>query len=358
MKIVTIVAKSYVGATPAGGAETYLHDCLKFLAGQGHDVTVFLSGRGTPTEVDGVKLRSHIDRGELGTQVADCDLILTHLDGTPLAQSFGTRYDKPVAQIIHNTNEFTEGFLAYGCDYAIYNSKWVSEYHENLTRGPMTRYWTEKGRTSLQLRRCTSWPSMVLRPPVNIDDYRLTLTDPPGPVDGYITLVNPCNNKGQHIFYELARRCPDLQFMSVVGGYQPNKQVFKDLPNVVKHEHVKDMKEIFSKTAIVLMPSTYESYGRVAVEAACSGIPSVVSSTPGLVEAMGDGASYVSPVEAGDYSTIEDWEKALRYVLNDYNFCSTMAKKRATELSSSSFNALKTLEKNLLGLVKSWGSAQ
>lgn len=352
MNIVCVVAKAYFGVTPAGGAETYLHNTLKFLVRQGHRVTVFVSGHEKQkADIDGVHVRSHMNRELLDETVKASDLVITHLDGTPLAQSVATRWHKPLVQVIHNTNEYTEGFLAYGVDLAVYNSQWVSDYHESLKRGPMTKYWTEKGKLSLILRRQTEWPSIVLKPPLSISDYDIATRPDP---DGYITIVNPCDNKGQHIFYELARRCPDLKFMAVVGGYQPNKQKFPDLPNVVKHEHVQDIRAVFRKTAVVVMPSTYESYGLVAVEAACSGIPSVVSSTPGLLEALGDAAGYVSPVEAGDFSTMDDWEKAVRYVLHDYWFCSDTALKRAKHLSYSSLSNLSALEKRLRKLVQEW----
>lgn len=350
MNILCIVDQSYVGVTPAGGAETYLHDTLKYLVKKGHRVVVFLSGWTTQaTSVDGVQLRSHLNRTLLDEVAANSDILITQLDGTPLAQHIAEKHHLPLVQIVHNTNEFTEGFLAYGVNLAVYNADWVSEYHESVRMGPMTTYWAGKGKARFQLRRQTEWDSIILKPPIDVKDYAVR----PNP-RGNITLVNPCDNKGQHIFYELARRCPDLTFMPVVGGYQPTKQKFVDLPNVVKHEHVKDMKIVFEKTAVVLMPSTYESYGRVAVEAACAGIPSVVSSTPGLLEAMGDGASYVRPVEAGDLSSVDEWERALRYTLDGWDFCSTKAKERATTLSHKSYVQLRLFESKIKDLVKSW----
>src|SRR4029078_11450511 len=245
MLIACIVAKAYVGVTPAGGAETYLHDTLKFLVEQGHQVDVFLNAKTKRVEGQGVNVsQMTTDHTAMEAAVRECDFIITHLDGTPLAQSLASRFKKPLVQIVHNTNEYTEVFLAYGVDLAIYNSEWVSEYHETLKKGPMTHYWSEKGRVSLQVRRQTKWESFILPPPIHLHDYAIE-SQWVERGTGFITLVNPCDNKGQHIFYELARRCPDLGFLAVVGGYQPSKQRFVDLPNVTKHEHVQDMRTVF-----------------------------------------------------------------------------------------------------------------
>jgi hypothetical protein len=51
-------------------------------------------------------------------------------------------------------------------------------------------------------------------------------------------------------------------------------------------DHTADIREVFRKTRVVLMPSLYESYGRVAVEAACAGIPAIVHPTEGLLESL------------------------------------------------------------------------
>lgn len=348
MNLAVIVPVRYPGITPSGGAESMLHNILKRLVEYGHTVTVYMQGKSQVTYIDGVKVVVDSSNLEAEKGIKECDVVLTHLDGTPMSQSFATRHGKPLAQLIHNTNEFTEGFLAAGADLAIYNSLWVREYHETVAKGPMTKYWLEKGRATFKTRRQTEWRGVTLRPPITMDDYVCPSAGvASNGVDGAITLVNPVPNKGAHIFYALAERNPDLNFMVVKGGYQPNKQVFKSLPNVTVHEHVKDIREVFADTSVVLMPSHYESYGLVAVEAACAGIPSIVSATPGLKEALGTGASYVEPVEPGDFSTVDEWDLALRYVLDDYNFCSYQARGRARELDRQTKTEIIALDAEL-----------
>ncbi len=66
------------------------------------------------------------------------------------------------------------------------------------------------------------------------------------------------------------------------------------------------------KTKLILMPSKQESWGRVATEAHCSGIPVIASDVEGLPESVGEGGITIS-LDAG----IEKWQESLDYILND-----------------------------------------
>jgi glycosyltransferase involved in cell wall biosynthesis len=44
--------------------------------------------------------------------------------------------------------------------------------------------------------------------------------------------------------------------------------------------------EIYARTRILLVPSFYESWGRVGMEASASSIPVIASTTPGLQESL------------------------------------------------------------------------
>src|SRR5690606_27495572 len=51
--------------------------------------------------------------------------------------------------------------------------------------------------------------------------------------------------------------------------------------------------DVYARTRVLLMPSKQETYGRTAVEAACSGIPTIAAPTPGLVESLRDSTTFV-----------------------------------------------------------------
>jgi glycosyltransferase involved in cell wall biosynthesis len=122
-----------------------------------------------------------------------------------------------------------------------------------------------------------------------------------------ITMVNFHENKNPKIFWELARRNPTLEFLAVKGGY--GVQELEDLPNVEIMENTPDPREYLAKTKIILMPSFYESYGRVPVEAAACGIPAIVSPTPGLRTSLGDSATFVDPTD------VDGWNSSVNHLL-------------------------------------------
>jgi glycosyltransferase involved in cell wall biosynthesis len=149
---------------------------------------------------------------------------------------------------------------------------------------------------------------ILVRPPCDPEKYLVASER------RYCTLVNLTDgktqkySKGPGMFYELAKRFPEEQFLGVLGAYG-HQDVREDYPNVTFMENTADAREFYSKTKIVLSPSNYESYGRISVEAAISGIPSITSTAPGFTE-HGIAASMV------DYRDCGGWEAALRELQN------------------------------------------
>jgi glycosyltransferase involved in cell wall biosynthesis len=121
----------------------------------------------------------------------------------------------------------------------------------------------------------------------------------------------------------MARRFPEEQFLGVKGAY--GNQMVVDLPNVTIIDHSDDMKAVYKQTKLLLCPSKYESYGRVAIEAAASGIPSVVSTAQGFAE------SAISPwnLSPRDY---DQWENAIQTVLSQPSLFGSQARTRLDEL--------------------------
>lgn len=326
MRILAVCQRSWYRVGPSGGAETMAHDLVSHLVAQGWEASaVFLGKRPqSPVVVDGVKVYVRRSFEDFNDLVREADVIITHLGGTPMAKRAGKLYGKPVVQLVHNTNGFTVGFLGSGCDYAIYNADWVKQYHEDAISQKVIQVWESKHMAKFKVRETEAWPSMVVHPPV-LDD-----TVNRNPNGEHITLVNLTPNKGPDVFYALAERNPDLKFMGVVGGYDENHQVIKQLPNVTIHPHTSNQAEFYSKTKVLLCPSIYESYGRVGIEAAQYGIPTVASPTPGLVESLcGSG-------EFADREDIEGWNDRLHTILDNYSVYSDFAHRRYLSLREQS----------------------
>jgi glycosyltransferase involved in cell wall biosynthesis len=154
---------------------------------------------------------------------------------------------------------------------------------------------------------------VVIHPIVKAENYAT-------PAQGdMVTLVNPHPHKGLAVALEMARRCPDIPFLFVQtwdlnAEDQANlDRNLAELPNITLHPPVQDMRQIYSRTKILLAPSRWqEGYGRVATEAQFSGIPVIASTQGGLPEAVGPGGMLL-PADA----PADDWVAALRRLWDD-----------------------------------------
>jgi hypothetical protein len=131
-----------------------------------------------------------------------------------------------------------------------------------------------------------------------------------------ITLVNANQNKGVHQFLEMARRMPDRKFLGVLP-YYGELSIPSSPGNVEWVRFDDDIRTILRRTRILLVPSYYESFGRIAVEAMLNRIP-VVYSLPNAKSVYPGGSSeglheWISPVGLGvNRETIDEWVSAIR----------------------------------------------
>lgn len=294
------------------GAEWMVHSMLRALVARGHEVTVWLSrysGDGVPYDLDGVHVVPLQARLDFATAIRSADVLVSHLENVPATLAMARGYGKPTAVICHNTFRRTfRDVVAGSTDLAVFNSQWMAREAE--------LFYAEYPRAVRPER------SLIVRPPVFADEYRTK----PGKA---VTLIN-CNlEKGGRIFEQLAQRMPDTQFLAVAGAY--GEQILPDLPNVdvVQHMSGHAMREtVYARTKVLLMPSSYESWGRAGVEALASGIPVIAHPTPGLCESLGEAGVFV------DRNDIEGYQAVLQKLLTpaEYRLASKRAKARSAEL--------------------------
>jgi glycosyltransferase involved in cell wall biosynthesis len=127
-------------------------------------------------------------------------------------------------------------------------------------------------------------------------ESKITITEP---FQGdCITLINANLNKGVHQFIDMAKAMPDRKFLGILP-YYGEKQLPPAPGNIDWIPFDDDVRNILKRTRILLVPSYYESFGRVAVEAMINGIPVIYSkpavksvypggSTEGLQAWIGD----------------------------------------------------------------------
>ncbi len=143
-------------------------------------------------------------------------------------------------------------------------------------------------------------PVTMIPPIVEPDAYRVAR---PNSGDA-VLFVNPVAIKGVHIAAAVAARLPHRRFLFARSwpDTPAHPLVEVALPNVEWLPPVHDMRPIYARARLVLVPSVWEeSYGRVVGEAQLNGIPAVVSDRGGLPETVGPGGIVVplaAPIEA------------------------------------------------------------
>ena len=284
-----------------------LHEILLFLAARGHQVQVAVSGSYDGPSFEGIPVVATADS-------LKADIVVTHLDQTRTAVRYAN--GRPVIHLVHNHRQ-----LAFhevdDAALVVANSGWI---HNEVVAG---HRWA-RGKT------------IVVYPPVPPDRYRVETSRE------WVVLVNCYVEKGPRLFAQLARLMPYRRFLAVKGCYGTQERM-PTLPNLTVWEHQRDIRRVYERAGVVVMPSSYESWGRVAVEAACSGIPLVVASTPGLVEAVGEAAQIVPT------TNLEGWAKAIESAFTDPEW-GERAYRRAAELWAETNRQLAVLEARLLAL--------
>jgi glycosyltransferase involved in cell wall biosynthesis len=223
-----------------------------------------------PADLDGIAI--HSDPSHLYNLATRADVIVAQLGARGTALRLAARTGHPLVYWFHIGN--VDPNALYGApDLTVFTSEVVRSSLPDIA------------------------PSLVVHPPIDEEDYRTT----PGTA---VTLVNLSAAKGAGVLLALARRMPEREFLGVrTWGEQAAPDPCP--PNVRVVGPVEDMRGVFARTRVLLVPSQYEAYGRVALEAAVSGIPTVAHPSAGLSEAMGDSALWA---HRGD---LDEWERQL-----------------------------------------------
>lgn len=143
-----------------------------------------------------------------------------------------------------------------------------------------------------------------------------------------VTFVNPHPDKGRDIVFELVRRLDRIPFLIVYswsldqGDRKLLQSLAEECDNLTIAEATDDMRDIYSKTKILLAPSQWlEAWGRIATEAHFSAIPVIASDAGGLPEAVGPGGVII-PRSA----PIEHWESALLRMWDDPQYYESVSR--------------------------------
>lgn len=290
------------------GAEFMAHWVNKDVQRRGGDVRVLLH-QANHYRIDSMYVYDGVDVFPPEQMLTEklflwSDMVLTHLDYTDWTIGMAGVMKRPVLHAIHNTHTYGRIVLADQPQYIMYNSHWA--------------------KAQLNYKH----DSIVVHPPV---DWRFYDTNVDTALNECITLINLDQNKGGHILRQIAEMLPHRKFIGVMGSYSEPASIGQHVnqpSNVTVIPKTNDIKSVYAKTRILIMPSEYESWGRTATEAMCSGIPVISSGTPGLRENCGKAGLYIDREDVKGYADqIEQLFKP-----KAYSKASQAAKVRSREL--------------------------
>lgn len=279
------------------GSETVAAEMLSAAARAGHEVTVFCThqtadrvwrGNLPVTVADGVTVHRIGNPLIAAKAMARTrpDVVFSHHQHATMAIKTAHRIGARSVLTVHNDMDINKHPLEARPSLVVFNSDWV--------KASLARFGEPR-------------ESVVMRPPLTPDRHVVPSTG------DALTLCNLNADKGAELFYKLAESMPERQFLGVVGGH--GKQVVRrHLPNVEIAAHSPDMKRVWSKTRVLLMPSIYESYGLTAVEAGINGIPTIANPTPGLKENLGVGGLFA------DRDDPDAWVRLIGYLDDDVTY--------------------------------------
>lgn len=247
------------------GAEWMVHTMNREMMRRGHEIKVILHQANqhkitSMYDFEGVTVFPP-DKNMVDSLFRWADIVITHLDYTKWTVYEAAKYKKPVFFITHNDTEYQSIVDGHGDIRIIYNSEWIKE------------------------KLNYKYPSFVFPPPTD-KWYKIEKV-----TKRFITMVNLNNNKGAEYFYKWAKRLPQYEFLGIKGTY--DNQIIVKLPNVTIVENTPDIRPYYAQTAILLVPSHYESWGRVASEAIYNGIPVIANPTHGLIENLGRAGIFI-----------------------------------------------------------------
>lgn len=310
------------------GGELMVHRILRYLKEVGgHNIKV-ITMNGESATFEGIDVLRYCNNKEVNGPLEEAlaykwaDIQLAHLSSFRRAAGMRRRHGVPLVAVVHNPPQIErEGMNQNSADMALFNAEWC----KNMSK------WHGKG--------------VVVTPPMFYDDWQ------PNEVAGdCITLINLNENKGGAILEQLAKAMPDRKFLAVMGSYGPQlDRALSRLPNVEIHQHTTDIRGVYKRSRIVLMPSDLETWGMVASEAMACAVPVIVSPTLGLMENTDFAGLYA------DRNKIEEWVKLIKMLDDEkaYKNQQRLCRERFKELCADHY--LKQLDVALQEVIESKG---
>jgi glycosyltransferase involved in cell wall biosynthesis len=253
--------------------------------------------------------------------------ICPHAPALPEVRKINKRYNRPIAATCHYDGNYTAIVL----NNPGRRQAWV-EFLMFINRTMEPNY----------RKNISPWPPNVVKTavvrPIMFED-RIRIDEEF--TGEYITLVNANQNKGVKQFIDMATAMPERKFLGVIPYYGELK--LPDAPDNIKWVPFDDdIRTILKETHILVMPSYYESFGRIAFESMYNGIP-VLYSKPNPKSKYPGGSTegveeWISPAGIScDRDKIEEWKAAIESLDDAETYASRSDQVRAHVRSMNIF---------------------
>jgi glycogen(starch) synthase len=241
------------------------------------------------------------------------------------ADTLSSLFEAPFVLTMHGTERVRHGgHLPPGAPSDINSIEWWLAFQSDRLISP-TKFMVDQLVSSFELP-----PELVARVPNGIDP---DLWTPPqdaaldGPIEREPLVLSWGRVQFEKGFQVLARamatvrtRVPDVHCtIAGRGSYQPELQAQIDVEGVSDIVHIAgfvtdaELRELTQRAGCVVIPSLYEPFGLVALEALAAGAPLIVAHTGGLAELI-DGTDAGMTFEPG---RPDDLARCIERVLND-----------------------------------------
>lgn len=215
------------------------------------------------------------------------DIILTQLNNSQEVIQVAAGCRKKIILLIHDHDPLNYLTInnSHNISHIIFNSKSTSNHFKKLLK-------------------CSS---SIIYPSIRLEDYLCNVINPK-----YITMINPIFSKGIAIVQQVAKHFPKEKFLLIKGWRKPELSNSCSNNIIIKNRQY-DMRKIYEKSKLVLIPSQWEeSFCRIIPEAGINKIPIIASRVGGIPEALGEGGILINK-----YNDVQSWCFEIKRLLDN-----------------------------------------
>jgi glycosyltransferase involved in cell wall biosynthesis len=217
------------------------------------------------------------------------DIILTQLDCSQDVIEIAASLNVKIIHFIHDHDplNFLPINKSHFISHIIFNSKNTSQHYKPFIK-------------------CKS---SIIYPPIRLDNYICSNQE-----QKFITMINPTFSKGVKIFEMIATSLPKEKFLLVKGWKKPETSE-RPSSNIEIWDRQYDMKDVYSQTKLLLVPSQWEeTFGRIIPEAGINKIPIIASRIGGIPESLELGGILIDK-----FNDADAWVSCISQLLVDQN---------------------------------------